>query len=278
MKCSRWISVCVDMSEHPVVGMQVPPPPALDKNKHAQTPFAAWIDLLSSANWKDTEYDNKGQVITLKRGEFVAGRAYWSKRWNWTENAVRGFFSRLVANGMVEFSHQSSGHSANVATVCNYDAYQQAKPAKNQSDHQSTTSQPPDSYKDTILGRENAQARDGETEVHAGVFVNCETIRHRDFTISIPAIELQLLGTVSRDEIKAIATGQAIQWATDIAAGKKNVAPSSPANFIRQSIQNQRNKAAASAMKAGQQRRTEAAPHRISPDTKTYVRPAPEAF
>lgn len=146
MKCTRWIALCVDTNEHPVVGMQVPPPPALDKNRHAQAPFAAWIDLISSANWKDTQYSNKGVVITLARGEFIAGRAYWSKRWNWTENAVRGFFARLVENGMIEFSHQSKGHSANVASICNYETYQTPKLAARQSNHQSSTSHPPDSY------------------------------------------------------------------------------------------------------------------------------------
>jgi hypothetical protein len=84
-------------------------------------------------------------------------------------------------------------------------------------------------------------ARAGEEHAGSGVFVNCETIRHKDFSISLKGIELQLCGTVPMDEIKAVALGHALQWALDIESGKRNVVPSNTANFIRGSIQNQRN-------------------------------------
>lgn len=85
-----------------------------------------------------------------------------------------------------------------------------------------------------------SEAREGEVAVGHGVFVNCETIRHRNFTISLKAIEMQLVGTVPMDEIKTFATGQALQWAHEIEAGKdwRAVVPDRPANFIRGSIQN----------------------------------------
>lgn len=83
--------------------------------------------------------------------------------------------------------------------------------------------------------------REGETYLGHGVYVNCETIRHADFTISLLGIEMQLLGTVPMADIKAIATGHALQWALDLEAGKRNVVPSNTANFIRGSIQNRKN-------------------------------------
>lgn len=83
--------------------------------------------------------------------------------------------------------------------------------------------------------------RDGETYLGHGVYVNCETIRHADFTISLLGIEMQLLGTVPMADIKKIATGHALQWALDLEAGKRNVVPSNTANFIRGSIQNRKN-------------------------------------
>lgn len=89
-------------------------------------------------------------------------------------------------------------------------------------------------------------AREGETEIEHGVLVNCETIRHRDFNISLKAIQLQLCGTVPMDEIKSIAQGHAVAWANDIASGKRpsQVVPSNTASFIRASIQHAANKAA----------------------------------
>lgn len=300
--CSRWVAVCIEVRDHPVVGMQLAPPPARDKNRHAQTPFAAWFDLIAEANVEDKEFNNKGKVMVIRRGQILAGRAFWSKRWNWTENAVRGFLSRLAQNDMIEFSHQSSGHSANVITICNYDVYQPVRPAEKQTIHQSSTSQPPDLY----LEREDARVRDsknnaknpigeakkddgpldGETHAGMGVYVNCETIRHRDFTISLKAIELQTHGTVPMDEIKSTATGFALQWATSIAAGKSPsmVVPDNPAALIRGSIQNQRTKAQVSAARVRSAAQSSSrgggaspvygAPHRVSPDTVRYAKPA----
>ena len=81
----------------------------------------------------------------------------------------------------------------------------------------------------------------GEDHVGHGVVVNCETVRHRDFTISLKAIEYQLSGALPMERIKAVAVGQAIQWAVEIEAGKpaNKVIPDKPANFIRGSLQNQ---------------------------------------
>jgi hypothetical protein len=89
-------------------------------------------------------------------------------------------------------------------------------------------------------------AREGETGIGNGVFVNCETVRHANFEISLKAIQLQLCGTVDMDTIKSVAAGHALQWATDIASGKSpsKIVPSNTASFIRASIQNQANNAA----------------------------------
>ena len=93
--------------------------------------------------------------------------------------------------------------------------------------------------------------RDGEECVGAGVFVNGETVRHRAFTLSIEAIAMQLATTnigVSTAEARQLARTSAIahalQWATEINAGKlsRDVVPSNPANFIRGSVVAQRAK------------------------------------
>lgn len=89
-------------------------------------------------------------------------------------------------------------------------------------------------------------AREGERDVGHGVLVNCETIRHRDFNISLKAIQLQLCGTVPMERIKSVAEGFAIGWAADLEAGKRvsQVVPSNTASFIRASIQSSNSKAA----------------------------------
>jgi hypothetical protein len=87
-------------------------------------------------------------------------------------------------------------------------------------------------------------AREGETEVSPGLFVNCETIRHRDFTISLTGIHMQLCGTVPMEQIKSIALGHALAWAADLGAGRKAKIPDNTASFIRASIQRQTNETA----------------------------------
>jgi len=97
--------------------------------------------------------------------------------------------------------------------------------------------------------------RDGEEHIGSGVFVNCETVRHKDFTISIKGIEMQLatcsldMDSEQRKEAaRASAIGHALQWAADIENGKKpdRVVPDHTANFIRGSIVQQHTKTARS--------------------------------
>lgn len=96
--------------------------------------------------------------------------------------------------------------------------------------------------------------RPGEQEVSPGLFVNCDTVRHAEFAISIAGIAMQLATAntgLSKNEATEVAressVAHALQWAAEIAAGRsaRAVVPSHPANFIRGAIIAQRNKDAA---------------------------------
>lgn len=178
--CSRWIAVCVDVFDHPVVGMAIPPPKPADPARHSQAPAMAWLDLIASAAWSRKTITHKNAVVTLERGQFLSGRAYWAKRWNWGEQSVRSFFSKLCSCEMVAISNQSNGHLANVASICNYDTYQNAKadaqPAKKPDPNQSPTSGQPEVNqtvpRDTIVTIidppvVSAQARESECEIES---------------------------------------------------------------------------------------------------------------
>ena len=97
--------------------------------------------------------------------------------------------------------------------------------------------------------------RVGEEDFGNGVFVNCETVRHKEFSISIKGIEMQLATCAidltpeqRKEAARASAIGHAIQWALDIDNGKRPdlVVPSHPANFIRGAIVQQHAKTARS--------------------------------
>jgi hypothetical protein len=132
MSCSRWIAVCTDMLDHPVVGM------------HSPERMAAWLWLISRAAWKPERFNHKGKPVTLQRGQVLIGRAYLAKEWKWSEQSVRTFLALLVKEGMLEISNQSNGHFANVATVCNYEKFQTATIRDGQSINQSPTRAQPE--------------------------------------------------------------------------------------------------------------------------------------
>lgn len=106
--------------------------------------------------------------------------------------------------------------------------------------------------------REGEQKSEGETRAPAsvetlahGVVVNCETIRHPSFSISIPAIELGIAGRIPRDEVKRHCVSHALQWAAEIDGGKASasVVPGKIANFLVASIMGDMNRTASAELR-----------------------------
>jgi hypothetical protein len=125
------------MRDHHLVGMHLPPPKPADPSGHAMQPYVAWHDYLAETAWKERKVRlSGGPVVTLKRGQVISAVGYWAKRWNWTEKTVRGWFAKLVNDGMIAFEGVSKGRLAKVATVCNYDSYQTGDAFKGQVDGQ----------------------------------------------------------------------------------------------------------------------------------------------
>lgn len=99
---------------------------------------------------------------------------------------------------------------------------------------------------DSELDKEQEQTDVNETRGGAGsvqrmahgVIVNCETVSHPSFTISIGAIELGIAGRLPRDEVKRHCVAHALQWAAEIEGGKSSsaVVPSKIANFLAATI------------------------------------------
>lgn len=271
-----WYATHRDMLNHPIVGIGKPVKPA-DPTRGSVSRFEAWHWLIANCAYGQRDWFNKGQKQTLQPGQVVAGRAYLANLWNWTEKTVRVFLKQLLDEQMITLATdairgQQRANTANIITLCNYLKYQlgddeaqttegPAKgqsgasegPAKGQIEYKETNKQslgippnpqtePPQASPTSVWG----SPREGEEHIGSGVFVNCETIRHRDFSISLLGIEMQLVGTVPMAEIKPVAIGHALQWALDIESGKpaSRVVPSNPASFIRGSIQNQRNNSA----------------------------------
>jgi hypothetical protein len=118
MSCSRWIAVCVDMLDHPVVGM--------DKPRH----MAAWLWLLTNAAWKPNRRNIAGKTYTEQRGELVASLRFIADATHLSVKEVRTFLDRLVRENMISLSNIGMGTGITSVTVCNYEKYQTAKDDK----------------------------------------------------------------------------------------------------------------------------------------------------
>lgn len=176
-------------------------------------------------------------------------------------------------NGTQNGNHK--GKQSHFITICNYEIYQFVQRAKGQMDGQTegqsngkqeandgqTKGNNIRNNKETreqeTQEKEISQpapieaaappsvvTREGEEHIGLGVIVNCETIRHPNFTIPLKAIELQVCGAVPMDRIKSISTGHAIQWATDIDAGQApdKVVPKRIANYLASAIKREATK------------------------------------
>jgi hypothetical protein len=80
----------------------------------------AWIDLLISANIKDTKFVKRSQVIEVKRGQIAISTKGFADRWGWSRGKVDRFLKQLENEHQIE--HQKSSLTT-LITIVNYDDY-----------------------------------------------------------------------------------------------------------------------------------------------------------
>lgn len=91
---------------------------------NADKPFSegqAWIDLLLNANYKNTVYNIKNQIIKVGVGQQVRSQLTLAEAWGWQRSHVRAFLTRLCKAEMI--STQRDGRFT-IITICNYEQYQ----------------------------------------------------------------------------------------------------------------------------------------------------------
>lgn len=121
-----WVTINREMMDHP-----------LFKGDLARA--GAWLWLITHAAWKPTRFNNRGQIITLQRGELCAGRDYLAGEWGWSASAVSRFLTRLQTEQMIE---QQTGQGLRVVTICNYKKYQDENQGAGQQTGQQFEQQP----------------------------------------------------------------------------------------------------------------------------------------
>lgn len=82
----------------------------------------AWLDLIQSARFEATDKVEciGGREITYGRGQYPASIRFLSKKWSWSERAVRTFLSKLIKEKMIT---TDNSQGMNVITLCKYNEY-----------------------------------------------------------------------------------------------------------------------------------------------------------
>ena len=88
----------------------------------------AWLDLIQRAAWKDHSRLVGGQVVEIKRGEFLGSLRFLAEAWGWGVKKVRLFLPLLVKMGRIRAQHETP--QGTVYLLENYDSYQSADTEK----------------------------------------------------------------------------------------------------------------------------------------------------
>ena len=83
--------------------------------------FHAWIDILMSAQFADSEKIIKGHLVKVPRGTWFISQKTLESRWGWSKNKIRHFLQTLIEDEMVTVKGTADG---TFITVVNYDIYQ----------------------------------------------------------------------------------------------------------------------------------------------------------
>lgn len=128
---SGWFAVSRDILEHPIF-------------KDRPDRLYAWIWILSSAAYKDTQQDVGGAIIDVPRGSLCASQSMMQIGTGMSRQALRTFIKLLENSNVVSpMPATKATKSRTILRVCNYDKYQASQPSQKPSRNQAATKQQP---------------------------------------------------------------------------------------------------------------------------------------
>jgi len=84
--------------------------------------FEAWIDIVQSTRFEDTEFLSVNRRIEVKRGQLPVSLRYLAERWKWSTKKVNNFINVLILAHMVtKETLKETGQT--ILTICNYNRY-----------------------------------------------------------------------------------------------------------------------------------------------------------
>lgn len=81
----------------------------------------AWVDLLLLANHKDKKILFNGEMIVIKRGQYLTSMVKLAEKWKWNRKTVSSYLNVLEKDKMIT---KLSDNSKTLITIENYEIYQ----------------------------------------------------------------------------------------------------------------------------------------------------------
>lgn len=85
------------------------------------TRMQAWIDIIMSANYKDSTFFVRGVRVDVRRGQVAMSEEGMARRWRWSRGKVRRFLNELEMEQQIV---QQDKYPLSLIDVVNYDLYQ----------------------------------------------------------------------------------------------------------------------------------------------------------
>lgn len=85
----------------------------------------AWIHILLSANYKDKEWFRSGQIVKIRRGQFITSMRKLSLEWKCSRETVRRILEQFEELDMIR--HEVVPGKYTVVTVVKYEDFQDSK-------------------------------------------------------------------------------------------------------------------------------------------------------
>lgn len=86
-------------------------------------PSRAWIDMLLLANYKDSQFRKRGNIVVVRRGQIGISIKGLGDRWGWSPGKVDRFLQELSVGDEPQIEYQKSNITT-LITILNYDKYQ----------------------------------------------------------------------------------------------------------------------------------------------------------
>lgn len=125
----------------------------------------AWVDLLLLANHRDKKILFNGEMVTIKRGQYLTSMVKLAEKWGWNRKTVSSYLKVLEDEHMIT---KVTDNSKTLITIENYEIYQGIDDEDGQPIGQLITQQT-DNLLDNSLGTETDNRTDTETDTNKNV-------------------------------------------------------------------------------------------------------------